>query len=160
MLDERIHQALNKQLNRELYSAYLYFAMSAYCKSKNLEGFATYLQKQGVEEIAHAQKFYDYIHDRNARVLLQPLEGPPIDWPSVVTLFEEAHKHEQAITGHIYNLVALSAETKDYATSAFLQWFVTEQVEEENKIDVILQKLKMVGDAQVGIYMIDRSLAQ
>ena len=160
MLDEKMQTALNKQMNAELYSSYLYLSMSAYFQSISLPGFANWLRIQAQEELVHAMKFYDFINERGGRVMLQPVEGPPTEWSSPLDVFENTYKHEQKVTGLINDLVNLAVKEGDHATNIFLQWFVTEQVEEESSADEVVQKLKLMGDAKGGLFMLDREMAQ
>ena len=160
MLNEKIQAALNKQLNAELYSSYLYLSMSGYFQSINLLGFANWMRVQAQEELVHAMKFYDFINDRGGRVALQPVEGPPTEWSSPLDAFENAYRHEQKVTGLINDLVNLAVKERDHATNIFLQWFVTEQVEEEASADEVVQKLKLMGDDGGGLFMLDREMAQ
>ena len=158
MLSEKMQNAINKQINAEIYSAYLYLSMSAYFESINLEGFANWMRMQAQEEMVHAMKFYDYVNERGSRVVLQSVEGPPTEWDSPLAVFEHTYEHEQNVTGMINNLVNLAIEEKDHATNSFLQWFVDEQVEEESSADKVLQQLKLTGDAPGALFMIDREL--
>jgi ferritin len=158
MLNEKIQAALNKQLNAELYSSYLYLSMSGYFQSINLPGFANWMRVQAQEELVHAMKFYDFINERGGRVMLQPVEGPPTEWSSPLDAFENAYKHEQKVTGLINDLVNLAVKEGDHATNIFLQWFVTEQVEEEASADEVVQKLKLMGDDGGGLFMLDREM--
>jgi len=160
MIDEKMQEAINKQLNAELYSSYLYLSMSAYFQSANLGGFANWMRVQAKEELAHAMKFYDYVNERGGRVILHPVEAPPSEWDSPLAVFEHVYRHEQKVTGLINKLVDLAVEARDHATNNFLQWFVSEQVEEEASADEVVQKLKLVGDDPSGLFMIDRELAQ
>ena len=160
MIGDKMQEALNGQINAELYSAYLYLSMSAYFKSINLDGFANWMLVQTQEELVHAMKLYDHVNERDGRVLLGPVEGPPTEWESPLAAFEAAHKHEQMITGKINKLVDLAVEDKDHATNNFLQWFVSEQVEEEASANEVVQKLKLMKDAPGGLFMIDRELGQ
>ena len=159
MLSEKMLKELNKQINAELYSGYIYLSMSAYFQSINLGGFANWMRVQATEELTHAMKIYDYVNERGCRVVLHPIEKPPFEWNSALAAFEEAYKHEQKVTAMINDLANLAITEKDHATEVFLQWFVTEQVEEEASADEIVQKLKLVGEAGGGIFMIDRELA-
>jgi len=159
-MDEKMQEALNKQLNAELYSSYLYLSMSAYFQSVNLSGFANWMRVQAQEELAHAMKFYDYVNERGGRVVLPAVEAPPSEWDSPLAVFEHVYRHEQGVTGMINKLVDLAVEARDHATNNFLQWFVSEQVEEEASADEVVQKLKLVGDDPSGLFMIDRELAQ
>ena len=158
MLNPRIEAALNSQINAELYSSYLYVSMSAYFDSQNLAGMANWMRIQAQEEVAHAVKFFDFVNERDGRVLLTQIEGPKTEWTSPLDVFEEAYAHEQKVTGLINDLVDLSLGEKDHASNAFLQWFVTEQVEEEAAAKTIVDKLKMIGDNPVALYMLDGEL--
>jgi len=160
MIDERMQEALNKQLNAEVYSAYLYLSMSAYFQSVNLGGFANWMRVQWQEELAHGLKFYDYVNERGGRVMLDAVEAPPSEWDSPLAAFEHVYQHEQKVTGMINKLVDLAVEARDHATNNFLQWFVSEQVEEEASADEVVQKLKLAGGDPSGLFMIDRELAQ
>ena len=160
MLNEKIQASLNKQLNAELYSSYLYLSMSAYFQSINLPGFATWMRVQAQEELVHGMKFYDFINERGGRVTLQPVEGPPTEWSSPLDVFENTYKHEQKVTGLINDLVNLAVGERDHATNIFLQWFVTEQVEEEASADEVVQRLKLMGDDGGGLFMLDREMGQ
>jgi ferritin len=160
MLSDSMEKALNGQLNAELYSSYLYLSMSAYFQSVNLGGFAHWMRMQAQEELVHTMKFYDYVCERGGRVLLQPVDGPPTQWDSPLAVFEAVLEHERKVTGLINKLVDGAIEERDHATNGFLQWFVTEQVEEEASADGVLQKLKLVGDAAGGTFMIDQELGQ
>jgi len=160
MLSEKLQKKFNEQINAEIFSAYLYQAMAAYFEATNLDGFATWMDVQAQEELAHARKFYDFINERGGRVILDSLEAPKSDWDSPLTAFEDAYKHEQKITAMINDLVDLAVDKKDHASFSFLQWFVDEQVEEEASVDEIIQKLKIVGESGNGLFMINRELGQ
>ncbi|MBW2651990.1 MAG: ferritin [Deltaproteobacteria bacterium] len=160
MIKEKIQDALNEQINAELYSSYLYLSMSAYFESINLKGFASWMRVQTQEELVHAMKFYDYLIERGGKVVLSSIESPPTEWPSPLAIFENAYQHEQKVTGLINELVDLAIAEKDHATNIILQWFVSEQVEEEASADEVVQKIKLMGDARGGIFMLDRELAQ
>ena len=160
MIKEKIQDALNEQINAELYSSYLYLSMSAYFESINLKGCANWMRVQTQEELVHAMKFYDYLIERGGKVVLSSIESPPTEWPSPLAIFEQAYQHEQKVTGLINGLVDLAIAEKDHATNNFLQWFVSEQVEEEASADEVVQKIKLMGDAHGVIFMLDRELAQ
>ncbi|MEA3223786.1 MAG: ferritin [Thermodesulfobacteriota bacterium] len=160
MIEKNIQKALNKQINAELYSAYLYLSMSAYFQSVNLAGFANRMRVQTLEEMTHADKFYNFIVERGGRVELEAIEAPPKEWASPLAVFENAYKHEQKVTSMINDLVDLAIKEKDHASNIFLQWFVTEQVEEEASADEVVQKLKLAGDKGSGLFMIDKELSQ
>jgi ferritin len=158
MLTPNMEQALNKQLNAELYSAYLYLSMAAYYYALNLNGFANWMTVQNQEETMHAMKFYNYINERGGRIQLAPIDGPPTNWNSPLEVFEETLKHEEKVTGLINNLVDLAIAERDHAANAFLQWFVTEQVEEEASANEVIQNLKLAGNDPHALFMLDREL--
>ncbi|MEW6577888.1 MAG: ferritin [Chloroflexota bacterium] len=158
MLSEKMQAALNKQINAELHSAYIYLSMAAYFEDKNLTGFAHWMRVQAKEELGHAMKFFDFIVERRGRVLLEPVAAVPIEWASPLAVFENALAHEQKVTGLIHGLVNLAIEERDHAANSFLQWFVDEQVEEEASADAIVQQLKLAGDSGVALLMLDREL--
>jgi ferritin len=160
MLSDKMQDALNKQINAELYSSYIYLAMSAYFESINLSGFAHWMRVQSREEMGHAMKIYGYIHGRRGRVTLQAIDTPPAEWDSPLVAFEAAFNHEVTVTGMIDKLVKLAASEGDEATGIFLQWFVTEQLEEEASADKVVQQLKLIGDRDYLLLTIDRVLAQ
>jgi ferritin len=160
MLTEKMQTALNGQLNAELYSSYLYLSMNAYFKSINLDGFANWMYYQAQEELEHSLKFYDFIIQRGGTVQLQQIAAPPTEWGSPLAVFEATLAHEQKVTGLINNLVDVAHEERDHATNIFLQWFVSEQVEEEENVGGVLEQLKLMGDAKGGLFMIDRELAK
>jgi ferritin len=158
MMNETIREAFNKQINAELYSSYLYLSMSAYFESINLAGFAQWMRCQAQEEILHAMKFYDYVHERGGTVALTAIDGPPTAWDSPLNAFEEAYRHERKVTEMINDLVDLAIVERDHASNNFLQWFVAEQVEEEDSADKVVQSLKLAGHQGGGLFMIDREL--
>jgi len=160
MLSERMLNALNKQVNAELYSSYLYLSMAAYFESINLKGFANWMEVQAQEELTHAMKFFDYINERGGRVKLGAIEKPPDEWDSPLDAFEAVYEHEQKVTNMINDLVNMAMEEKDHATYNMLQWFVAEQVEEEASADEIRQQLRLIGKDGRGILMIDRELGK
>jgi len=158
MLNKTIQDAMNEQIKNELYSAYLYLSMSAYCESINLPGCARWMRMQEQEEKIHAMKLYDFIHDRGGRVVLQAIDQPPSEFQSHLDVFEKTLEHEQKVTGMINDLYALAVQENDYASQIFLQWFVTEQVEEEDSVAQVIETLKMIGDNRQGLLMLDREL--
>jgi len=160
MIDAKMQKAINKQINAEIYSAYLYLSMSAYFEAESLTGFAQWMRVQYEEELAHALRFYQHMVDRGGRIKLLPIEAPPTDWQSPIDIFEETLKHERHVTSLIHKLVDLSVELKDHATNQMLQWFVAEQVEEEATAETILDELKLIGDAKSGLFLMNRELAQ
>lgn len=160
MLGEKIENALNSQMNAELYSAYLYLAMNAYFESIDLGGFANWMRIQAQEELSHGMKIHDYIIQRGGRVILDRIEKPKTEWESPLDVFEHVYAHEQKVTGLINDLVNLAIEEKDHATNNFLQWFVEEQVEEEESSSGILQKVKLAGENASSILMLDNEFGQ
>jgi len=160
MLKEKMKEALNKQINEELYSAYLYLSMSAYFESMGLKGFANWMMVQYKEETDHAMKIYNYLLSHGAEIVLLPIKEPPHEWTSPLNAFEETLKHEQHITKCINNLVDLAEELKDRPTYNFLQWYIDEQVEEEENDREIIDKLKLVWESSNGLFMLDKELAQ
>jgi ferritin len=160
MLSKKMEKALNDQINAELYSAYLYLSMASYFESANLKGFANWMRVQNQEEVSHGMKLFDYVLEKGGKAVLQPIEGPQKTWKSPLAVFEAAYAHEQKVTSLINNLVDIAIKEKDHATNITLQWFVTEQVEEEASADDIVQKLKLMANAPGGMFMLDRELAQ
>ncbi len=159
MITTTMADALNSQLNCEFYSSYLYRAMSAYANHKGMKGAANWLDIQAQEEMIHVQKFYDYIESQGARVVLDAIDKPPADYGTLTELFEAVLEHERMITGRINKLATQAVAESDHATQTFLQWFVTEQVEEEESVTNILDRLKLGGDTGPALFMIDNELA-
>ena len=160
MLSSAVQDAMNQQVNAELYSAYLYLSMAADFEEANLRGMAHWMQVQAKEEAGHAMKFFKYITERGGRVTLTSIAAPPTKWKSPQAVFEEVYKHECHVSSLINKLVELAEAEKDHASAVFLQWFISEQVEEEANASEILHQLKMVGDSKQGLFMLDRHLAQ
>lgn len=160
MMNPKIQDAFNEQLSAELFSSYLYLSMSAYFESQNLKGMAQWMRVQAQEENMHAMRFFDFINERGGRVLLDKIGEPKTEWRSPLDAFEETCKHESKVTGLINDLADLSLAEKDHAASAFLQWFITEQVEEEATAQEIRDKLRLVSDNPVALFMIDQELGQ
>lgn len=160
MLKKRMEETLNEQLNREFYSAYLYLSMSAYFDSIDLPGFAHYMKVQYQEEMAHAIRIFNYLSNVGGRVELKAITQPKNNWENVIEVFEETHKHEIYITDSINNVLSVAHEEHDYATINMLQWFISEQVEEEATILKILNQLRMVEGKGSGLFMLDREMGQ
>jgi ferritin len=150
--------ALQEQFLAEYESSYLYLAMAAYFDQAGFSGLANWMKQQAKEELGHAMKYYDYLIARKESVTFSTIAAPKANWKSVKAVFEDAYKHEQKITESIGKLADLALDQKDHATYAFLQWFVTEQTEEENQVEQILHKLTLAGENPVGIMMLDREL--
>ena len=160
MLSKKICEALNEQLNFELYSGYIYHSMRAALEGMNLPGSANWMDIQTQEEVAHSQKLFDYINERDGQVELEAIPKPQSEWKTARSIFEHAYKHEQIVTGRINNLADLAQTEKDFATANFLLWFIAEQVEEESNVKKIVDRLKLAGDAPQAMFMIDNELAQ
>jgi ferritin len=159
MLSKEMVQALNKQLNNEIYSAYLYLSMSSFTTFIGLKGAANWFMVQYQEEMTHAMKFYDYINSQGEHAQLDAIAAPPAEFGTLLSMFEQTLKHEQFITRCINDLMDQAVQEKDHATQIFLQWFVTEQIEEEGNDNDIIAKLRLVGDSAHGLMMVDRDLA-
>lgn len=159
MINEKMTQALNGQLNAEYYSSYLYLSMAAYFAALDLKGFANWMRVQEQEEDTHVLKFYDHIIERGGIVTLQPIEAPPNTWKSPLDVFEATLAHEQKVTGLINDLVYLARDEKDNASEIFLQWFVTEQIEEEDNDRTVLAQLRLIKDSPQALYLLDKELA-
>lgn len=158
-MDKKLSQELNKQIQEEMFSAYLYLSMSAYATAKNFDGFANWFMVQAKEEMDHALGFYNHLLQRGERVELMELNKPESDFKGLEELFPEALKHEQHITARIHLLYDLASEVKDHATVAFLQWYITEQVEEENNATKYMEKVKMLKGITQALFMLDSELA-
>ncbi len=158
-MNAKVADSLNTQLREELFSSYLYLSMAAYFENEGLRGFAHWMEQQAKEELEHAMKIYRFIADRGARIKLLDIEQPKHEWKSPLDAFEDALKHEQYITSRINTLMTVAREEGDYATEIFLQWFITEQVEEEANVGEIVDRLRMVQNSPNGLFMVDRELA-
>jgi ferritin len=160
MLKKAVVDALNKQVNAELYSAYLYLSMSAYCETIHLKGFAKWLRVQAQEEQTHASKFYDYIIQAGGTIKLTAIDAPKTTWKSVHEVFEEVYAHEQKVTGMINGLMDLAIREEDSATQTLLAWFVKEQVEEEANASEILAQIKTAGSVGDHLFNLDHQLSK
>lgn len=158
MISKKVEEALNKQINAEFYSAYLYLSMSAYFRNLNLNGFANWMKVQTLEESTHALKFYNYVLERGGKIKLTQVANPPTEWKSIVAVFEETLTHEQHVTKLINNLVDIASKVKDNATLNLLQWFIDEQIEEEATAEELLVQLKLIKGEGHGLLMLDREL--
>jgi ferritin len=159
MLPKKIETAMNKQINHELFSAYLYLSMSVYFQGLNLEGFAHWMRVQAQEELTHALKFFDHILERDGKPKLDAIKAPGATWKSPLEACQAVLKHEQFISQCINDLMDLSRAQKDHASGTLLQWFVDEQVEEEAHSSLLLERVKMVKDSPGPLLMLDRQLA-
>lgn len=160
MLHKKLEKALNDQINAEFYSSYLYLAMSAHFEAAGLPGCARWMQAQTQEEWFHGMKMYDFVHGRGGRVELKAIAAPPTRWVSPLAVFESVLAHEQKVTGLINDLVDLALKEKDHATNIFLQWFVSEQVEEEANASAIIGKLRLIGKDSGSLFALDNELGQ
>ena len=159
MMNKKLEKAFNNQINKELYSEYLYMSMYAYFDRMNLQGFKNWMNVQMQEEHAHAMGMFNYLHERGGKVQLQAIEKPETDWASPVELFEHVLKHEKYVTSLINSLMDVADEVKDRAAVSFLDWYLKEQVEEEANVSKVLKTLKMVCDDKNSLYMFDKELA-
>ncbi|MEM3509800.1 MAG: ferritin [Nitrososphaerales archaeon] len=160
MITDEMVEELNKQLNSELYSYYLYLAMAAYFDSINLKGFANWMKVQAKEEETHALKFYEHIVERGGRVKLYQINQPPSEWKTPLDVFEAAYSHETEVTRRIYSILELAQQKRDHATVNMLQWFISEQVEEEASVSSIVQKLRLIGEHIGGLLIMDKELGE
>jgi len=160
MVTKTMQDALNEQIQKEYHSSYLYLAMAAYCEANNLPGAARWMRLQSQEELAHALKLFDHLVDRGGRVTLQAIPQPPAEYKSALDVFEKALAHEQLITAAIHTLYALALKEGDYPAQVMLQWFVTEQVEEEKSAGAVVEQLKLIGGSTNGLLMLDRALGK
>ena len=158
MISKKMQEAINAQINAEMWSAYLYLAMSMDATDKGIKGVAHWYRKQYEEEMEHAFRFVHYLEEQMARVELKPIEKFKTSWKNVAEMFDETLAHEKVVTGLIHKLCDLAAKEKDYATSNMLQWFVNEQVEEEALFGGVVDKLTMAGDA--GLLFLDSQLGK
>jgi ferritin len=159
LIAEKMQDALNDQINAELYSEYIYLSMATYFHDENMDGMAQWMKAQAAEERAHAMKIFDHIIERGGRVKLKAIKEPPIEWDSCLAAWRAAYEHEMYITGRINSLVDLASQEDDKPTWAMLQWFVTEQVEEEEQTSKVVHLLEKIGDSSNGLAMLDRQLA-
>lgn len=159
MLNKKVEEALNAQINAEFWSAYLYLSMSAYFEAEGKSGFANWFKVQFKEEQAHAEIFMNFIQSRGCRVILKAIDEVPISWESPLDVFKETLKHEQKVTSLINELYSIAEEAKDYATRNTLTWFIDEQVEEEKTAQEYIDTLSLIGDNGYGLYQLDKELA-
>jgi len=160
MMNKKMADAINAQIQAELYSAYLYLSMSADCESKNLKGFASWLKIQYQEETSHAMKLMAYLQERGGSVELRTIDAPPTTFKSHMEIFEQVLAHEKHVTALINTLYEQAIDTKDFAAQIFLQWFINEQVEEEANASSILERIKMLGDKGSAILYLDKELGK
>lgn len=159
MLDKKLEQAFNDQINKELYSEYLYLAMKAIFADLNLPGFVNWFDVQVQEERAHAMGMFDYVHERNSQVTLEAIDKPEIKGSTPLEIFEQVLEHEEYVTSRINALMDVAEEVKDRAALSFLDWYLKEQVEEESNVGGVLANLKLIGDDKKALFMLDKELA-
>jgi len=159
MINEEVSKVLNEQVNKEMYSAYLYLSMSAYFSEIGLMGFANWMRIQFQEEQAHAMLVYDFLINRGAKVTLTPIDAPKKEWKSPLEVMEVVLKHEVYVTGLINNIITVAETVKDRATISYMNWFIDEQVEEEANSQDIIAKLKMIGEDKSALYLLDKDLS-
>ena len=159
-IPQKVQAAINEQIKNELYSAYLYLAMSAHFEEQSLGGLGSWMRIQAREEVTHGMKLFDYLNDRGGRVELQAIAAPPATFESALAIFRAAYQHEQEVTASIHRLYALAVAENDYPTQAALTWFVNEQVEEEKTAADIVSRLEMVGENRSALLMLDHALGK
>ena len=159
MINEKMEKAFNDQINKELYSEYLYLSMKAYFERLNLKGFVNWFNVQVQEEHAHAMGMFDYVHERGGEVELEAIEKPETKWESPLACFEQVLSHEEFVTSRINALMDVAEEVKDRAALSFLNWYLKEQVEEESSVGGVLANLKLIGDDKKALLMLDKELA-
>lgn len=157
-MDDDVRQAINAQINREFFAAYLYLAMAAHFQDQNLDGFAHWMKEQAKEERDHAMRLFDHLIERGERVELEAIAKPPTEFDSALSIFQKALEHERTVTRHINELYELAREKKDYPAEIMLQWFIEEQVEEEDMTGQLVEQLEMAGDNRAALLMMDARL--
>jgi ferritin len=158
MISKKVEKAINEQIKKEEYSSRLYLAMASWCQANGFPGAAAFLYKHADEERLHQLKFVHYLNDRHGYAVLEPIEQPPFKFKNLLEIFKDILKHEEFITASINELYHLSTTEKDYTTANFLQWFITEQLEEENLVNGILDKINLAGNDKSGLFLIDKEL--
>jgi ferritin len=159
MITKNLQTAIVEQLNKEFHSAYLYLGMSAYCSSEGFNGASSWFLVQYQEEVAHGMKMFKYLEDQNAEISLPDIKGVKVTYKSLLDVFKKSLAHEQSMTKNLNNLSDIAMKEKDHATYNLLQWYVTEQVEEESTVSEIIDHITLVGDNGYGLYTIDKELA-
>jgi ferritin len=160
MLSEKMEAALNEQINMEAYASFFYLSIASWCEHQGLEGTAQFFYRQSAEEHDHMMRIFRYVLEMDRRAIAPPIEQPPIEFKGIQTIFDDVYAHEQKVTKSINNLVDLANKENDHSTHNFLQWYVTEQREEEALIRNILDKLKLIGDGPQSLYFIDKEITE
>lgn len=159
MLSENLLKALNEQINFEFYSSYTYLAMAGYCENIDLGGFANFFRVQAKEELDHAMKLYDYVYQKNGSVVLEQIDKPEETFDGIIDVFEKGYKHEQLVTKKIYRLMDIAYEEREHSTISLLNWFIDEQVEEENSFNSLVKKVRRIENNPAALYLLDDELA-
>jgi len=159
-IGKAMQDALNEQINKEFYSSYLYLSMAAYFEDKNLTGFAHWMRLQADEEREHAMKFYDFLLDAGGRVQLKAIEAPATEWKSNLEVAEQVAEHEGKVTASIHNLYEMALQEKEYPAQVMLQWFISEQVEEEKNAAELVAKLRLIEERGTAVLMLDHRLSK
>ena len=160
MFSEKLTKEMNLQIKHELYSGYLYLSMASHFDANNLKGFSHWMKFQAKEELEHGMKFYEYLNSRGAKVNLEEIDQPPLEFGDPLEIFAMVLEHEKSVTDRINLLYGIAVDDKDYASQSFLNWFVDEQVEEEEHAAEILDTLKKIGDKSTALFMLDHSLGE
>lgn len=160
MINEKLQNAINEQINKELFSEYLYLAMKIYFQEQNLQGFVNWFDVQVQEEHAHAMGLFNYLNERGGKIELKAIEKPVVEGTCPLTIFEQVLRHEEFVTSLINSLMDVAEETKDRAALSYLEWYVKEQVEEESNVSGVLATLRLIGDDKKALLMLDKDLAQ
>lgn len=160
MISNTINEILNEQINKEFYSGYLYLSISAHCNKLGLCGIASWLKKQAKEEVEHGLKIFDYLISRNSFVTLKQIKTPEFEFKNALDTFQNIYEHEKCITNSIMSLAKIAEDECDRTTLGFLDWFIEEQIEEENSVKKIIKKLELFGNDKVALYLIDKELAE
>lgn len=159
MINEKLQAAFNDQINKELYSEYLYLAMKVYFQEQNLQGFVNWFDVQVQEEHAHAMGMFDYLNERGGSIKLEAIDKPVVEGDCPLTIFEHVLRHEEFVTSRINALMDVAEEVKDRAALSFLDWYLKEQVEEESNVGSVLATLRLIGDDKKALLMLDKDLA-
>lgn len=159
-ISQQLSDAFNEQINKELYSEYIYLAMAAWFEAENWSGFASFFKAQAAEERAHAMKFWHHLYERGSQVSLKAIDAPQLEYAHPKAVFQKAYEHEQFVTKSIHTLMDQALKENDHASKSFLAWFVDEQVEEEDSMRSILEKLERIGDNVNALFMLDAQLGQ
>ena len=160
MISENINVILNEQINKEFYSGYLYLSMSAYLKELGLNGFATWTKIQAKEEVEHGLKIFDYLINCNSFVTLKQIRTPEFEFQGILSIFNHIYEHEQCITRAIMAIAQKAVEENDRTTLGFMDWFIAEQIEEEEAVKNIIKRLELFGEDKVALYLMDKELGE